>query len=111
MNKIENSPVDKHDRPIKDVIIESTPVFVDPFQEVDEKLELERQKTVEESNDQTEKVNNGELSKKELETCKRKIGALINLDKLHKIEKEIKTEVNVKKKKVVKSNFGNFSNW
>ena len=115
LDKIENSLVDKQDRPIKDVLIESTPVFVDPFEEVDQELEEERRKAIEEkeSSNNKKQANKGELSKIEIESCKRKIGALINLDKLKmKVSESVRQEVNgQKKKKANSSSFGNFTSW
>lgn len=118
LDKIEQMSVDKHDRPVKDVLIESTSVFVDPFAEVDEKLERERQKAAEEaaeeakelSGDRTRKTAKGELSKKDLDNCKRKIGALIDLSKLDKMQREA-NGTSVKRKAVASEKFGNFSSW
>lgn len=113
LDKIEQMQVDKHDRPVNDVLIESTSVFVDPFAEVDEKLERERQKAAEEASESSRerrKRPKGELSEKELESCKKKIGALIDLSKLNKMPKESNGSANVKRKAVV-SAFGNFSSW
>lgn len=116
LDKIEQMPVDKQDRPVEDLVIESTSVFVDPFAEVDEQLEQERQKAAEEakasSGDRRKEVNKGELSKKELESCKRKIGALIDLSKLDKMQKEANgPSAKVKRKAVGSESFGNFSSW
>lgn len=38
LTTIERIEVDNRDRPIEDVIIEATQVFVDPFQEADEQV-------------------------------------------------------------------------
>lgn len=114
LDKIEQMPVDKHDRPLEDVVIESTSVFVDPFAEVDEKLEAERQKAAEEakaSSDDRKETNKGELTEKQLENCKRKIGALIDLSKLEKMQKEANGPNAKVKRKAVADSFGNFSNW
>lgn len=99
---------------MNDVVIESTPVFVDPFQEVDEQLDKEREQLAEQKSqtkDKTTKVDKDELSSNQIENCKRKVGALINLDKLAKLSKASSEGMQNVKKKKVKTDFGNFSNW
>lgn len=47
MNAIEKIEVDNKDRPIEDIIIQGAHIFVDPYQEVDEQLVLERAAEIE----------------------------------------------------------------
>lgn len=103
---------EKTDKPLQDVLIENTTVFVNPFEEVDRKLEDERRKAEEESLNKVKKVEkiNG-LNKSEIESCKRKVGALIDIKKLTSKLKPDDGEISYKKKKKVESNFSNFSNW
>lgn len=50
LNEMEKIEVDNRDRPIEDIVLEKTQIFVDPFQEADEQLaqlradELEKQR-------------------------------------------------------------------
>merc|ERR1712029_1247351 len=54
LSAMERVGTDNKDRPVDDIIIEKTQIFVDPFEEVDEQLAVERQKEMEEARKQEE---------------------------------------------------------
>ena len=47
LNAIEKIEVDNKDRPIEDIVIQATQVFVDPYEEADEQLAKEREAEIE----------------------------------------------------------------
>ncbi|XP_060843545.1 RING-type E3 ubiquitin-protein ligase PPIL2 [Rhopalosiphum padi] len=119
LNAIEEIEVDNKDRPITDINILQTHVFVDPFQEVDDKIAEERQEalintpgTSVASNVQTEenKISSIAIPGVKLKTFKSGVGKYINPSALqkNKIENE---ELPNKKKKVVGYDFHGFNNW
>ena len=113
---IERIECDNKDKPIEDIVLERTSVFVDPFAEVDEQLAKERA-------EEMAKTKEKELSLKEkkskssgesgVKVYSKGIGKFIN----PKLKKEAKTleepseAVPKKKKKDVKSSFQDFSAW
>ncbi|XP_034949000.1 RING-type E3 ubiquitin-protein ligase PPIL2 [Chelonus insularis] len=112
LNAIEKIEVDNKDRPIEDIIIQRTQVFVDPFQEADDQLIAERAAEIEKQNQEAnDKLASNSESKNELKALHSGVGKFINLKK----EKEIATtsEVPVKKKKkeISSSPFSNYSKW
>ncbi|CAF0874964.1 unnamed protein product [Didymodactylos carnosus] len=52
LSKIEAIPTDSKDVPEEDVIIEDTIVFVDPYEEIDEKIRKEREKATKEEEEE-----------------------------------------------------------
>jgi len=54
LSAMEKVGTDNKDRPVEDIIIEKTHIFVDPYEEVDEQLAIERQKEEEEAKKQEE---------------------------------------------------------
>lgn len=112
LNKVEKIEVDEKDRPKELIKIINATVFVNPYEEVDEKLKAEREKEEEE---QKKKVQ------EEIKTTKS--SALDSQMKVHRsgvgkyIPKVPSGEVDVlptepaKKKAKSSSAFGNFSSW
>ena len=111
---IERIECDNKDKPIEEIVLERTSVFVDPFAEVDEQLAKERA-------EEMAKTKEKELSLKEkkksvdtgVKVYSKGIGKFIN----PKLKKEAKTleepseGVPKKKKKDAKSSFQDFSAW
>lgn len=56
LNAMEKIEVDNKDRPIEDIILQSAQVFVDPFQEADERLAAERAEEMERAAKETERL-------------------------------------------------------
>ncbi|KAG7204072.1 hypothetical protein KM043_001923 [Ampulex compressa] len=115
LNVIEKIEVDNKDRPIEDIVIQGTHVFVDPFQEADEQLINER--TAEAERLAQEAMKKNEANKKDkndiLKVYRSGVGKYIKMDKdQEKVEKSDPTmEPSTKKTKLIKNSFGNFSCW
>ncbi|XP_014284578.1 RING-type E3 ubiquitin-protein ligase PPIL2 [Halyomorpha halys] len=108
LNKMEKIEVDNKDKPIEDIIILAAQVFVDPFQEADEKLAEEREKAALEEQESKEVIPKRDVP---LAEFKSGIGKYIN-PKLAPGNSSTKEEVPVKKKKITSSySFDNFNNW
>lgn len=111
MEKIE---VDNKDRPIEDIIIEKSQVFVDPYQEADEQLAKERA----EEAAKVERTIQDEKKQKQrnqpLKVFRQGIGKYLNTAAVSAEvagTSEASEPVVKKKKDNPKSGFGNFSSW
>ena len=113
---IERIECDNKDKPIEEIVLERTSVFVDPFAEVDEQLAKERA-------EEMAKTKEKEMSLKEkkksvgdtgVKVYSKGIGKFIN-PKLKKEAKTLEEPSEVvppkKKKKDVKGSFQDFSGW
>ncbi|KAI6650926.1 Peptidyl-prolyl cis-trans isomerase-like 2 [Oopsacas minuta] len=125
LDKIEKIKTDKHDLPISEVKILTTMVFVDPFQEVDDKIAFEDAKLSE----QKEQAIKPYIDKRLLppksddnisQSSTNKVGKY--LDVTHKNEVCITDNMKIKRKgdsiipgeelkKKAKTGFGDFSSW
>jgi len=120
LNAIEEIEVDNKDQPISDINIIQTHVFVDPFQEVDDKMAEERQEELNNTQgintmstiDIQEKKNISSVAVPgvKLKTFKSGVGKYINPSALQKT-KVVNEELPIKKKKVVGYDFHGFNNW
>ena len=107
LNKLEKIEVDNKDKPIEDIIILAAQVFVDPFQEADEQLAIEREKAVQE-----EKESKEIIPKRDVPLAEFKSGIGKYIDPKLAVEiSSSKEEVLPKKKKTSNYNFENFNNW
>ncbi|KAJ1530985.1 hypothetical protein ONE63_005820 [Megalurothrips usitatus] len=113
LTAMEQVEVDNKDRPIEDIIIERTSVFVDPYQEADEQLTAEREAELKKQQD--EKAASRKQATKKDEALKiYRSGVGKYIPKLESLKPE-KTDKSVepvpKKKKMPGYEFGTFSNW
>ncbi|EEB16795.1 conserved hypothetical protein [Pediculus humanus corporis] len=107
---MENIETDNKDRPIQDIIILKTQVFVDPYQEADDLLQKER----EEARKAEELENKKAEIKKEappLKVYRSGVGKYINLEEHSKMNSDKKLEPSSKKRKEVGYDFKNFNSW
>ena len=114
LNAIEKVEVDNKDKPIEDIIIQKAQVFVDPFQEADEHLLVERAAETERLAQEAAKNKSADKSEKnELKIYRAGVGKYIKMDKSEeKSEKgESSIESAVKRKKSMPNSFGDFSSW
>lgn len=115
LNTIEKIEVDNKDRPIEDIVIQAVQVFVDPFQEADEQLLVERAAEAEKLAEEASKKE--KRDKKEgndiLKVYRTGVGKYLKIEKEEKTDKDeaSSAEPTVKKKKIVANSFGNFSSW
>lgn len=111
LNAIEKVEVDNKDKPIEDIIIQATQVFVDPFQEADEQLATERAAELERLAQEEIQNKKAEKSEKDdvLKVYRSGVGKYIKMGK--DAEKSEGSENLVKKRKIVTNTFGNFSSW
>lgn len=82
LNAIEKVEVDNKDKPIEDIIIQKAQVFVDPFQEADEHLLVERAVETERLAQEAAKNKSADKSEKnELKIYRAGVGKYIKMDK------------------------------
>ena len=112
---MERIEVDNKDKPIEDIIIQRTSVFVDPFTEVDEALAKERAeelaKTKEKEQNLAEKKKKAEVG---LKAYSKGVGKFINPQikkEAKKFEDDDLQAPAKKKKKDVKRSLNDFSGW
>ena len=103
LSKIENVKTDEKDKPIEDITILKTIIFVDPYKEAEEIIESERIKEKD--------IKKSEIIKKseQPKIYRKGVGSFINLDEVHKQIISNLDEVHKPKKK--KFSTGNFENW
>ncbi|BES87291.1 Rtf2 RING-finger [Nesidiocoris tenuis] len=105
---IERIEVDNKDRPISDIKIISTQIYVDPFQEVDEKLLEERRLELERQEESAKPVT---APTSVQIAFKKGIGKYINPDASKPAKPVEEIEKSVTKNKPQSYQFGNFSSW
>ncbi|KAL1452138.1 hypothetical protein WDU94_006442 [Cyamophila willieti] len=116
LSAIEKVEVDNKDRPIEDIIIETTHIFVNPYTEADEVLAKERAAAVAEASSITGASQKKIPANKKLTLFKSgsSVGKYINTQEL---KKEVTSAAQglsqppVKKSKVSSYEFGKFSSW
>jgi len=112
---MERIEVDNKDKPIEDIIIQRTSVFVDPFTEADEQLAKERSEEL--AKTKVKEQNLAEKKKKiesGLKTYGKGVGKFINPQikkEARKFDDSDLSEPTKKKKKEVKSSLSDFSAW
>lgn len=115
LSNFEKVEVDNKDRPIEDITIQSTTVFVDPFTEIDEELASERRKETERLNQEKAEASRSKKAKVKTEVLKvykEGIGKYINPKR--KAEEDTPSALlfgDKSKKKPSGCEFKNFGNW
>lgn len=112
LHAIEQVEVDNKDRPIEDIVIERTQIFVDPFQEADEQLAADRAAEIERQNEITEKLKRKNCVdvNSSIKPLKSGVGKYINLEKAE-LEDEPKEKVRTPANSIKKKKYNDFSNW
>lgn len=112
---MENVDTDtKTDRPKEDIRIESTVVFVDPYEEADAQVALEREKAQKEKEEQEMKerpVLPKKEQVKEPKTYRTGVGKYINMTAAKRAAEEDGSGASTSKKERVTRGFGDFSSW
>lgn len=103
--------MDNKDCPIEDIIILSTQVFVNPFQEALEELEAERKAEEENQQAQVLEIENKKKRKaqEKLTVYREGVGKYLKIQKKSSKEEDLKSVS--KLSKTSKKGFGNFSSW
>lgn len=111
LNELEKIEVDNKDCPIEDIIILSTQVFVNPFQEALEELEAERKAEEEAQQVQVLEIENKKKRKaqEKLTVYREGVGKYLKIQKDSSKEEDLKSVS--KPVKSSKKGFGNFSSW
>ncbi|KAH8319614.1 hypothetical protein KR074_002354 [Drosophila pseudoananassae] len=111
LQKMENIEVDNKDRPIEDIIIENSQVFVNPFAEAAEQLAKERAEEAASKEETVKKAEQQKRLKEPLKVYREGVGKYLKLQTASKKpEVHVATAPPVKKKKL-SSGFGDFSSW
>lgn len=109
LSAIEKIEVDNKDRPIEDIFIETTHIFVNPYTEADEALAQDRLKSKEAESKSESKPTPANKTLKLFKSTS-SVGKYINPDLVKKDAKEL-SQPAVKKSKVTSYEFGKFSSW
>ena len=115
LSALERVDTDNKDRPIDDLIIERTSVFVDPFAEADEALAEERRQELEKNREKEAELKAKKKEKPAQKVYTKGVGKFINPSlkkEARKAEKDDKAAPAAKKKKAGSSyGFSNFGSW
>lgn len=115
LSAIEAIEVDNKDRPIQDIVIEKAQVFVDPYQEVDQKLQEERAEEISGQLAVAEANQINANSNKPLRIFKAGVGKYIDPKLVESFANDplasTSTSEPIKKKKKIGYSFSNFDNW
>jgi len=113
LSAMERVGTDNKDRPVDDIVIEKTQIFVDPFEEVDEQLAIERQKEMEEAKKQEEILKGKRQLAEPTKTYKQGVGKFISPSLKKEAKKSDSSSGYAPKSKKHKpsSNFSNFDAW
>ncbi|GAB1608219.1 RING-type E3 ubiquitin-protein ligase PPIL2-like [Argonauta hians] len=122
LNKMEKIETDDKDKPLEDIRIEDTVVFVDPFKEAEEQLKKEREEEMRKEEEEKEKLKSWRSEKMRkgeggdsLVAFKSGVGKYINPSIIKRSkEGDSSTESDTmvkKKKKKQNTGFGDFSSW
>ncbi|KRY01434.1 Peptidyl-prolyl cis-trans isomerase 4, partial [Trichinella pseudospiralis] len=115
---IEAVETDNKDRPVEDIIILDTIVFVNPFEKAEELLKLERKAALEQSAKEEEKVVMVEKKSAEKKVFRSGVGKYIDLkavaknnDQSDDEEQSVNNVTVAKKKKIIRTELSDFSQW
>jgi len=113
LNAMERILTDNKDRPVEDIFIESAAIFTDPFVEVDEQLVAERAAALEKEAKLLKEARHVATSSKLKVYKESGVGKYIDPKMFAKKPEEAATAPPQPKKKktIVSSTYGNFSNW
>lgn len=110
LSEMEKIEVDNKDRPIEDIIIEKTQVFVDPYQEADEQLAEERAEEAAKLQKAIQDEQKRKQRNQPLKVFRQGVGKYLNT--ANEVANPLENESVIKRKKdKPKSGFGNFSSW
>lgn len=114
LTKLESISTDDKDRPVEEIKIIETTIFVDPYEEVDKQLEEEREeeeKKQEKEKEQSQSNSNDVKKDKPLTVYRQGIGKYLSKTTITPITSSDKTiEPPAKKKKEIRGQF-DFSSW
>lgn len=108
LQKMENIEVDNKDRPIEDIIIESSQVYVNPFEEAVEQLAKERADEAVSKQEAAAKQEQQKRLNEPLKVYREGVGKYLKPSGPKK--PEIQSQPLTKKKKTARD-FGDFSSW
>lgn len=108
LQKMENIEVDNKDRPIEDIIIESSQVYVNPFEEAVEQLTKERADEAVSKQAAAAKQEQQKRLNEPLKVYREGVGKYLKPSGPKKTE--IQSQSLTKKKKMTRD-FGDFSSW
>lgn len=111
LQKMENIEVDNKDRPIEDIIIESSQVFVNPFAEAAEQLAKEREEEAAGMEEIVKKEEQQKRMKEPLKVYREGVGKYLKLQTVAKKPEAPLTSAQAAKKKKLANGFGDFSSW
>uniref|UniRef100_A0A0L8H2N3 Uncharacterized protein n=1 Tax=Octopus bimaculoides TaxID=37653 RepID=A0A0L8H2N3_OCTBM len=118
LNKMEKIETDDNDKPLEDIIIEDTIVFVDPFKEAEELLKKEREDEIKKEEEEKAKLKSWKVEKKSSEennlvAFKQGVGKYINPSVMKRSKESDTSDVSdtTKKKTKLSTGFGDFSTW
>ncbi|XP_067119523.1 RING-type E3 ubiquitin-protein ligase PPIL2 [Centruroides vittatus] len=111
LTKLESISTDEKDKPVEEIKIIRTTVFVDPYEEVDKQLEEEKREE-EKTREKEKEESTKELQDKPLIAYRQGIGKYLSKATIGPIIPSEKTiEPPQKKKKEISGGFGDFSSW
>jgi len=107
LSRMEAVEVDNKSQPVEDIIILDTEVFVDPFEEADDKLAKDREMFAEEM----KPVETSSVAKQNTEVQREGIGRYICAPLEKKTINDASGPSSAKKRKALGYEFGDFSHW
>ncbi|XP_030753775.1 RING-type E3 ubiquitin-protein ligase PPIL2 [Sitophilus oryzae] len=114
LNEMERIEVDNKDRPIEDIVLLKTQIFVNPYDEADEILAKEREDELNREKKEQEEKKKKMLRNTPLKAFKSGVGKYINPQQVEEVKKRPDTEMDkpdtLSKKKKTFNSF-NFSKW
>ena len=78
LNEMEKIEVDNRDKPIENIVLEKTQVFVDPFQEADEQLEQDRAEEIERQRKEIQEAQKKKQRSQPLKIYRDGVGKYLN---------------------------------
>ncbi|KRZ97823.1 Peptidyl-prolyl cis-trans isomerase 4 [Trichinella sp. T8] len=115
---IEAIETDNNDRPVEDIVILDTVVFVNPFEKAEEQLKAERKAALEQSGKEEKKVVMVEKKSAEKKIFRSGVGKYIDLKAVAKSndqsddeEQPLNSITVAKKKKLIRTELSDFSQW
>lgn len=118
LTEMEKIEVDNKDCPIEDIIIKTAQVFVDPFHEAEEQLALERNDELERQRKEGLEKQRKKQGNQTLKVYREGVGKYLSSTIIKETNDGQSTSSNsaiggpvIKKKKLVKGGFGDFSSW
>ena len=115
LDKFEQVKTTDKDRPIQDISIVSTTVFVDPFEEIDQQIRQEREQKANEKDPAEKPSRSSSTGLNTTDVIKKGVGGLIDWKRLEDTTRQradgMDEQEKKKKRKVAQKGFGDFSKW